>query len=160
MEVETRLHELGLVLPEAPEPIGNYRASVSAGALLFISGQLPLVNGALAWQGQVGSELTTAQGYQAARTCALNVLAQIHKALGGFDRLRAVLRVDGYINAAPGFNELPRVLDGASDLFAAALAERAGHSRTVAAYSGLPMNAAVELAVVAEVECVIGRNRG
>jgi enamine deaminase RidA (YjgF/YER057c/UK114 family) len=160
MDVEIRLRELGMVLPKAPEPIGNYKAFVRAGALVFISGQIPLVNGALIWQGRIGAELTAEQGYQAARACALNVLAQLKKALGGFDRLRTVARVDGYVNAAPGFHDLARVLDGASDLLAAALVERSGHSRTVAAHSGLPMNAAVELGVIAEVECEIEPNGG
>ena len=160
MDVESLLSELGLVLPEAPEPIGNYKAFVRAGNLIFISGQLPLANRALLWQGRIGAELTTEQGYEAARACALNVLAQIKKSLGAFDNLRAVVRVDGFINAAPGFNDLPRVLDGASDLFAAALGDRAGHARTVAAYAGLPMNTAVELGVIVEVECEIEPNRG
>jgi enamine deaminase RidA (YjgF/YER057c/UK114 family) len=160
MDVERRLSDLGLVLPEPPEPIGNYKAFVRAGNLIFISGQLPLANGALLWQGRIGAELTPEQGYEAARACALNVLAQVKKATGGFDNLLAVVRVDGFINAAPGFNDLPRVLDGASDLFAVALGDRAGHARTVAAYAGLPMNAAVELGVIVEVECEIEPNRG
>ena len=152
MDVESRLCRLGLTLPEPPEPVGSYKPFIRTGNLLFISGQLPLADGALAYRGQVGADLTPEQGYQSARVCALNALAQIRKALGGFDRLRVVVRVDGYINAAPGFFDLPQVLNGASDLFAEVLAEKAGHTRTVAAHSGLPMNAAVELGVIVEVE--------
>lgn len=152
MEVESCLRKMGLVLPEPPEPVGNYQAFVRAGNLIFISGQLPLINGVLTHRGQVGSDLTLDEGYDAARTCALNVLAQIKKALGGFQRFRSIVRLDGYINAATGFNNLSDVLDGASDLFAQTLTERAGHSRSVAAHNGLPLNAAVEVVAIVEVE--------
>lgn len=143
---------MGLILPEPPEPVGNYKAFVRAGNLIFISGQLPLVNGALIHRGRIGSDLTPDEGYDAARTCALNVLAQIKTALGGFERLRSIMRLEGYVNAAPGFIDLPFVLDGASDLFAQTLAERAGHSRMVSANCGLPLNAAVGLSVIVDVE--------
>ena len=91
--------------------------------------------------------MTEAQGYEAARLAALNVLAQIHAALGGFDRLTAILRVEGHVASAPSFNGQPRVLDGASDLFAAVLGERGRHTRTAFSPNKLPWDLSIELVV-------------
>src|SRR5262245_39003726 len=127
--VEDRLAELGLQLPEAPQPVGNYRAAVISNGLLFVSGQLPILNGALKYRGRVGIELTDVEGGEAAQLAALNVLAQIRAALHGFDRLVSLLRVEGYVSSAPGWVHQPRVLDRASDLFATVLGDRGGHAR-------------------------------
>jgi enamine deaminase RidA (YjgF/YER057c/UK114 family) len=154
MNVETRLKELGLALPRPPKPAGNYQAWILSGDLLYLSGQFPIQDGKLIWTGRVGAERTEAEGYAAARLAALNVLAQIHAALGGFDRLRTLLRVEGHIASAPGWNNAPKVLDGASDLFAAALGERGRHSRTAFIPSQLPLNLTVELVVTAGVVLV------
>jgi enamine deaminase RidA (YjgF/YER057c/UK114 family) len=152
MDVEQKLAELGLKLPPAPKPAGNYAAFVRAGNLLFISAQLPIENGELRYVGRVGLELTEAQGYAAARMAALNVLAQIRAALGGFDRLQTLLRVEGHVSAAPGWHNTPKVLDGASDLFAAVLGERGAHTRAAFNPPSLPYNLAVELVVTAAVK--------
>jgi enamine deaminase RidA (YjgF/YER057c/UK114 family) len=146
-----RLAALGLVLPPAPQPLGAYKAVVQSGALLFLSGQLPIREGAVVYRGAVGAALTADEGRAAAQLCALNALAQIHRFLGGFDRLRQIVRVDGYVASAPGNFEQPKVLDGASDLFASVLGERAGHARTAFAVPQLPADATVELAVIVEV---------
>jgi enamine deaminase RidA (YjgF/YER057c/UK114 family) len=146
-----RLAALGLALPPAPQPLGAYRAVVQSGALLFLSGQLPIRDGAVVQRGAVGAALTVEQGRAAAELCALNALAQIARFLGGFERLKQIVRVDGYVASAPGNFDQPKVLDGASDLFARVLADRAGHARTAFAVPQLPANAAVELAVIAEV---------
>jgi enamine deaminase RidA (YjgF/YER057c/UK114 family) len=146
-----RLAALGLALPPAPQPLGAYRAVVQSGTLLFLSGQLPIRDGAVVHRGAVGAALTVEEGRAAAGLCALNALAQIHRFLGGFERLKQIVRVDGYVASAPGNFDQPKVLDGASDLFARVLVERAGHARTAFAVPQLPANAAVELAVIAEV---------
>ncbi len=146
-----RLADLGLALPAAPQPLGAYRAVVQSGALLFLSGQLPIRDGAVVYRGAVGAALTAAEGRAAAELCALNALAQIHRFLGGFDRLRQIVRVEGYVASAPGNFDQPKVLDGASDLFAKVLQDRAGHARTAFALPQLPADAAVELAVIVEV---------
>jgi enamine deaminase RidA (YjgF/YER057c/UK114 family) len=146
-----RLAALGLALPPAPQPLGAYRAVVQSGTLLFLSGQLPIRDGAVVHRGAVGAALTVEEGRAAAGLCALNALAQIHRFLGGFERLKQIVRVDGYVASAPGNFDQPKVLDGASDLFARVLVERAGHARTAFAVPQLPADAAVELAVIAEV---------
>jgi enamine deaminase RidA (YjgF/YER057c/UK114 family) len=152
MSIATKLAELGLQLPSAPRPAGNYAATVRAGNLLFISGQFPIENGELRYVGRVGAELSETEGYAAARLAALNVLAQIHAALGGFERLEQIVRVEGHVASAPGWNNAPKVLDGASDLFVAVLAERGRHTRTAFTPPGLPLNVAVELVVTASIQ--------
>ena len=149
--VEQRLKELGITLPEAPAPAANYRPFTRTGSLLFVAGQLPITGGELSYIGHVGSELTEEQGYEAARACALNVLAQIHAALGGFDDLVQLVRIDGHVASAPGFTGQPRVVNGASDLFAEVLGERGTHCRVALGHNELPLGAAVEIAAIAAV---------
>lgn len=152
MSVESRLAARGLTLPTPPRPLGRYTAVSRAGDLLFISGQLPLRDGRVVWQGQVGSDLTIEEGKQAAELAALNVLAQIHAHLGGFAQLDHIVRVEGYVTSAPGMLDQPAVVDGASELFADVLGEKAGHARAVYAQTQQPANAAVVLVVIAQVK--------
>jgi enamine deaminase RidA (YjgF/YER057c/UK114 family) len=146
-----RLTELGLLLPAAPRPAGRYQPWVIANGLLFISGQIPLIDGQLKFQGRVGAELTEAQGREASRLAALNVLAQINTALGGFDRLVTLTRVEGTVASAPDWFQQPLVLDGASELFYDVLGKRGDHARAAFGASSLPLNAPVELVVTAAV---------
>lgn len=152
MSVQARLAARGLSLPNPPQPLGSYTAVSQAGDLLFISGQLPLVDGKVVYQGAVGSDLSLEEGKKAAELAALNVLAQIERHLGGFERLDHIVRLEGHVTSAPGCLQQPAVLDGASDLFADVLQEKAGHAR--AAYSQVqqPGNAAVILVVIAQLK--------
>ncbi|KUZ66172.1 hypothetical protein WI38_13210 [Burkholderia ubonensis] len=152
MNVEQKLAELGLALPEPPNPLGNYTAVSEAGNLMFVSGQLPLVDGRLAYTGRVGEQLSVDAGRDAARLAALNVLAQIHRHLRGFDRLRKIVRIEGHVSSADGFFGQPAVIDGASDLFAAVLGGKAGHARSAFSQHQLPADAAVILVVIAEID--------
>ncbi|MDR5740098.1 RidA family protein [Caballeronia sp. LZ016] len=149
MSVEHKLAGLGLALPEPPQPLGSYRAVSEAGDLLFISGQVPLADGKMAYTGRIGEQLTVEDGRRAAQLTALNVLAQIKRHLGGFDRLSHIVRVEGHVSSADGFHGQPAVLDGASDLFAAVLGDKAGHARSAFSHSQLPADAAVVLVVIA-----------
>ena len=123
-----------------------------AGSLLFVSGQFPIEDGVGRYVGRVGAELSEADGYAAARLAALNVLAQIRAALGGFERLVQLVRVEGHIASAPAWNNAPKVLDGASDLFIAVLGERGRHTRTAFTPASLPLNLAVEIVVVVSIK--------
>jgi enamine deaminase RidA (YjgF/YER057c/UK114 family) len=152
MSVEQRLAKLGLELPAPPRAVGSYRPTVLAGGLLFISGQLPLSDGKLKYVGRVGAELSEGEGRAAAQLAALNVLAQIHAALGGFDRLVTLLRMEGHVSSAPGYLAQPRVLDAASELFSEVLGDKGAHTRAAFAAPALPLNAAVELIVTAAVD--------
>jgi enamine deaminase RidA (YjgF/YER057c/UK114 family) len=144
--------KLPLALPPAPKPAGKYSAAVRAGNLLFLSGQFPVSNGASKYSGRIGAELSEEDGYAAARLAALNVLAQIQVALGSLDRLEQLVRVEGHIASAPGWNNAPRVLDGASDLFAFVLGKRGRHTRTAFTPTQLPLNHAIELVVTVAVK--------
>ncbi|REE90718.1 RidA family protein [Cupriavidus plantarum] len=152
MSVESKLAARGLTLPAPPQPLGSYTAVSRAGDLLFISGQLPLREGKVVWQGQVGRDLTIEQGKQAAQLAALNVLAQIHAHLGGFEQLDHIVRLEGHVTSAQGSFDQPAVLDGASDLFADVLGEKAGHARAAYSQTQQPGNAAVILVVIAQVK--------
>ena len=144
-EIEARLKALDLVLPEAKPPIGSYVPFLHLNGQLFISGQLPLKDGKLAAEGKVGADLDLAQGQAAARACAINVLAQAKAALGDLDRIVQLLRLNGFVNAAPGFADHPKVLNAASDLMVEILGNKGLHTRIAVGCAGLPLNAAVEI---------------
>jgi enamine deaminase RidA (YjgF/YER057c/UK114 family) len=152
MSIEQRLATLGLKLPAPPRPAGKYRPAVLAGGLLFISGQLPIADGKLRYTGRVGAELSEAEGQAAAQLAALNVLAQIGAALGGFDRLVTLLRVEGHVSSAPGYVGQSRVLDVASVLFSEVLGDKGAHTRAAFAAPALPRDASIELVVTAAVD--------
>ncbi len=142
----SRLSALGLELPPAPKPAANYVPYVLNGGLLFIAGQLPYdASGALSHAGRVGADLTLAQGQDAAKSAALNLLAQAHAALGDLQRIKAVMRLNGFVAVAPGFFDMPLVLNGASDLLFAVLGEAGRHSRVAVGVSELPRNACIEI---------------
>ena len=149
--VKTRLEKLGLVLPEAPVPAANYVPWAMSGNQLFIAGQLPMVDGKVGFVGQVGEDLPLKEGVEAARICAVNVLAQTAAATGGdLDRVVRVVRLEGFVNAAPGFEQHPTVVNGASDLMAAVFGDAGRHARFAVGVSSLPFNAAVEVAAIIE----------
>lgn len=140
------------MLPQRTRPAGNYLPAFRRDTLLFISGQFPVLDGTLRYTGQVGHDLSVAQGREAAELAALNALAHIRAETDNWRQFRALVRVDGHINSADGWFEQPAVLDGASDLFRNVLGEQAGHARTVLSYSQLPLNAAIELVVIAAIK--------
>jgi len=151
MSAEEKLRELGLTLPPAPAGVGAYVPWVRCGSLVFTSGQLPWREGKLAYTGKLGAGVTVEQGYQAARICALNALAQLKAAAGDLGAIKQVVRLEGYVHAGPGFRDHPKVLDGASDLFNAVLGERGRHARTALGINEMPLDAAVQLCVIAEI---------
>ncbi|MGJ0504666.1 MAG: RidA family protein [Methylocystis sp.] len=147
-----RLKELGLTLPAAAAPVANYVPYVRTGALLFISGQLPLgANGVdPAHKGKLGAGVSLEAGQSAARQAALNVLAQANAAVGDLAKLRAV-RLGGFVNSAPDFDSLPQVVNGASDLVATVLGENGKHARFAVGVAQLPLDAAVEVEGIFEI---------
>jgi enamine deaminase RidA (YjgF/YER057c/UK114 family) len=143
------LNELGLTLPDPPRPAGNYEPWVICGRRLYISAQVLIQNGQRRYTGRVGAELSVEEGRSAARLTAMNVLAQIHDALGGFERLERLVRVEGHVASASGGPNTPHVLDAASNLFVAVLGERGRHARTAFTPDYLPYNLTIELVVTA-----------
>lgn len=143
--IEDRLTEMGINLPEAPAAAANYVPFVLMDKLLFISGQLPMRDGAPACQGKLGGDLGIEEGQQAARLCAINILAQAKAALGDLERIEQCMRLNGFVNATPDFSEHPAVINGASDLIADALGERGRHTRIAVGCGSLPFGVAVEI---------------
>lgn len=151
IEIEQILENDGIMLPQPPMPVGNYRATIDAGELIFISGQLPFKDGKLIYKGQVGKELTTEEGKAAAELCALNLLSHIANSLQQY-KIKKIVKIEGFINCGESFTEHAEVLNGASDLLSKTLFEKAGHIRTVVGCSSLPLGAAVEIAAIVELE--------
>ena len=147
LTVEERLAARGLRLPQPARPAGSYQRVVIAHGIGAVSAQFPIVDGRLAYTGRLGEALNDLHGYEAAQLAGLNVLAQIGAALDGFEALSTLLRVDGYVAVAPGFDRLPKVLDGTSDLFHEVLGERGTHARSAIPVPRLPLDAPVELVV-------------
>lgn len=151
MTVEEKLSALGLSLPKTPAPAGAYLRARQTGNLLFVAGQLPLAEGTVKYKGKVGSEIDLEQGYEAAKLCALNVLSVVKAELGSLDRIAQLVRVTGFVCSAEGFTDQAKVINGASELFNDVLGESGGHARLAIGVSSLPLGAAVELELIAEV---------
>jgi enamine deaminase RidA (YjgF/YER057c/UK114 family) len=150
MSAADRLAELGLVLPPVVAPLAAYVPAVRTGDLVFTSGQLPLVDGAMAQTGLVGSDVTPEQAKALARTCALNALAAID-ALVGLDHVVRVVKVVGFVASAPGFAGQPDVINGASELLGEVFGEAGRHARSAVGVAALPRTAPVEVEVIVEV---------
>lgn len=150
--IEKRLAELGITLPVAAPPAANYVSWVRSGNLLFPSGQLPMKDGKIAVTGLLGRDLDTAAGQEAARLCAINVLAQAKAALGDLEKIRRLVKISVYVASSPTFTDQHLVGNGASDFFAQVLGERGKHARVAVGMAALPLNAAVEIESVIEVE--------
>lgn len=142
----------GIELPESPLPAGNYAPIVHYGGLVYLAGQDPLKDGRLQYVGKLGSDFSLEEGYEAARLCALNLLAILQGYLGDLARVRRILKVVGYVNSAPGFSEQPAVVNGASDLLVQVFGDNGKHARTAIGVNELPGNIAVEVDLIAAVE--------
>lgn len=151
MNPEAKLAELGINLPAAPAAAGSYVPTVRTGNLLYCAGTISALNGQITHAGQVGKEQTVQSGYESAKVCALNTLANIKAALGSLDRVSRIVYVGGYVNAVHGFTDSPAVINGASDLFVAVFGEAGKHARAAVAVAGLPKDSTVEIQVVAEI---------
>jgi len=150
--IAARLKDLGIKLPTPAIPQGSYVPWVRTGALLFISGQITLGAKGLEYVGIVGTDINLEDARRAARLAGLNVIAQAAMALDGdLDRVKRVVKVTGFVNAAPGFTQHPEVVNGASDLFVEVFGEAGRHARAAVGTSSLPRNVAVEIEAVFEV---------
>lgn len=150
--VELRLSERGHALPAAPDAVGFYVPVVQVGNLVVTSGQLPFIGKELMFKGKVGQDLTAEEGYHAAKICALNAIAQIKACVGDLDRVTRIFRVEGYVQSAAGFTAQPAVVNGASELIVQAFEDAGKHTRIAIGANELPLNAAVEVTVWAEVK--------
>lgn len=151
MTPEQKIAELGLKLPEVAAPAGSYVPAVRTGDLVYTSGQVPFVDGRLERTGKVGADLTTEEGAEQARICALNALAALKAEIGDLDKVVRIVKVVVFVASDPSFTEQPKVGNGASDLLAEVLGERGRHARSAVGVAALPLDVPVEVELIAQV---------
>ncbi|KZL06721.1 Endoribonuclease L-PSP [Pseudovibrio axinellae] len=149
--IEQNLNKLGVTLPQAAAPAANYVPFVKTGNQLFISGQLPMLDGKIAKVGKVGVDLSTEDGVEAARLCAINLLAQAKAATGDLSKVVRLVKIVGFVNTNGDFGDQPKVINGASDFFVAAMGDAGRHARSAVSAASLPFNAAVEIEAIFEI---------
>lgn len=151
-KIEARLKELGIELPVAAAPAGNYVPYVVSGKLVFVAGQITLKDGKPQFLGKLGREFAVEEGQAAARLCAINILSQLKAACGGdLDRVVRIVKLGGFVNCVPEFTDQPKVINGASDLIVQIFGEAGKHARAAVGSPSLPLGVAVEIDAVVEI---------
>ncbi len=152
-KVDQRLKELGIEVPTPAAPVANYVGFVRTGNLVFTAGQVPLKDGEFLYQGIVGKDVTVEEAAEAAKLCAINIIAQVKAACGGdLDKVKRVVKLVGFVNGVAGFKDQPKVINGASDLMVAVFGDAGKHARSAVGAGSLPLNLSVEIEAVVEVE--------
>ena len=149
--IEKRLKELGIIIPNAPKPAGSYIPVVLSGKLAFVSGQIPIKDGQVVYQGKVGDTQSIDDAQEAAKLCVINGLAQIEAYCGTLDNLEKIIKISGFVNSTKDFTEHPKVINAASDLLMKIFDEKGRHSRIAIGVSSLPLNATVEIDMLVEI---------
>jgi enamine deaminase RidA (YjgF/YER057c/UK114 family) len=151
--IEARLQELGIELPPPARPAANYVPTVRTGNLVYIAGQVPMINGEFHYVGKLGRDFDVEEGQACARIVAINILAQLKAACGGdLDRVRRAVKLNGFVNCVPDFGHQPHVINGASELMIQVFGESGRHARSAVGTPGLPFGVAVEIDGVFEVD--------
>ncbi len=152
MSISNKLKNLNISIPDAPSPVGAYVAYKKIGNLLFISGQLPIKKDGSIVKGKIDKDLTLLDGQEAAKLCAINILAQLKKALdGNLDKVKNCVKITGYVNSSDKFTEQPKVINPASEILAQIFDERGKHTRAAVSANALPLGAAVEIDAIFEI---------
>jgi enamine deaminase RidA (YjgF/YER057c/UK114 family) len=152
INIEEKLNELGIKIPEAPKPAAVYVPAKTVGNLVYTSGQDCRVNGKLLYEGKVGSDLTVEQGYEAARQTMINCLAVLKAEIGDLSRVKQIVKLLAFVNSAPGFVEQPYVINGASELLEEIFGEKGQHARSAISSNELPFNTPVEIEMIVEID--------
>lgn len=150
--IEMRLSDLGVTLPDAAAPAANYVPFVRTGNQLFISGQLPMDAGKIAFTGKLGDGVSVDDGKAAAKTCAINLLAQAKAATGDLDKVVRLVKIVGFVNSTADFTDQPQVINGASDFLVEAMGDAGRHARSAVSAASLPFGASVEIEAIFEIE--------
>ena len=152
MSVEDNLKKMNIQLPEPPNPVGSYVANKISGNLIYISGQVPFKSDGKLITGKVGRELNLEEAQNAAKLCALNLLAQLKKACdGNLDKVKGCIKITGYVNSVDNFTEQPKVINGASDLISKVFGEIGKHTRAAVSVNSLPLGVPVEVDAIFEI---------
>lgn len=149
-QIEKRLAELGISLPEPVAPVANYVPFVISGRQVFVSGQVPIVDGKPSYLGTCGASISTEDAVKAARACAVNLIVQAKAAAGDLDKVARVVKLVGFVNSAPDFTEQPKVINGASDLMVEVFGDKGRHARSAVGVAALPLGVSVEVEAVFE----------
>ena len=153
MSFENKINELGLTLPEAKAPVGNYVATKITNKLLFISGQISIDENGELIKGKVGKDLDTEAGYNAAKRCALSIVSQVKKACDGdLSKIKSCIKLTGFVNSTDDFTDQPKVLNGASDLIASIFGDAGMHARAAVSTNSLPLGVSVEVDAIFELK--------
>jgi enamine deaminase RidA (YjgF/YER057c/UK114 family) len=151
MKIEEKINELKIILPEAKAPVGSYVATKISGNLLFISGQISINENGELIKGKVGRDLSTDQGYEAAKRCGLSLVAQAKEACNGdLSRIKSCVKLTGFVNSTDDFTEQPKVINGASDLIASIFGDAGMHTRAAVSANSLPLGVSVEVDAIFE----------
>ena len=152
MDIEKKLKELSIELPNAPDPVGAYVAFKKVNNLLFISGQLPISNDGKMIKGQIGKDLTLEDGQKASKLCVINILAQVKKALNGdLNNIKNCVKITGFVNSTDDFKDQPKVINPASETLSAVFGDKGKHARVAISANSLPLDAAVEIDAIFEI---------
>lgn len=152
MQIEAKLEEMGIEIPAAVTPVANYVPAVRSGNLIFLSGHGPYQEEGTLITGRVGESLTTEQGYEAARRVAIGLLGSLKALIDDLDRVKQVVKLLGMVNCSADFVDQPKVINGASDLLVEVFGDRGKHARSAVGMNALPLNIAVEIEMIVEVE--------
>ena len=151
MDFDSKLKELNIDLPKAPDPVGSYVATKITGKLLYISGQISMNENGELIKGKLGKELNTEAGYNAAKRCALNIIAQAKKACSNdLSKIKSCIKLTGFVNSTDEFIEQPKVINGASDLIVSVFGNYGMHTRAAVSTNSLPLGVAVEVDAIFE----------
>ena len=149
-KVEEKLVSGGVVVPDVPLPLAAYVPGLISGNMVYTSGQLPMVNGQLAFKGRLGENASVEDGYAAAKQCACNCLGVVKALIGDLDRVKRVVKVVGFVNSTADFEAQPKVINGASELLQAAFGEAGAHARSAVGVAALPLGAMCEVEIIVE----------
>ncbi len=149
--IEEKLKLLNITLPSPEKPAGTYVPVIKSDHTVYVSGQIPIKDGKLAFKGKVPNDQSLEQAQEAAKLCALNALAQLKSELGSLDKISKILRVSGFVNSVPDFTEQPKIIKSASDLLFEIFGEKGKHSRIAVGVASLPLGATVEIDMIVEI---------
>tara|TARA_Y100000591_G_scaffold89250_1_gene75450 strand:- start:1495 stop:1956 length:462 start_codon:yes stop_codon:yes gene_type:complete len=151
MSAQENIEKLKIILPEAKAPVGNYVATKISGKMLFISGQISIDENGQLIKGKIGKDLDTESGYNAAKRCALSIIAQVKKACDNdLSKVKSCIKLTGFVNSTDEFTEQPKVINGASDIIASVFGDAGMHTRAAVSTNSLPLGVSVEVDAIFE----------